>query len=211
MIDLSKIGNAGLMIQYEDIVSLSGFNVLKHFRGKHMSDTLDALSEEDLIVQYINRDIVSTKDWIQREFNLEIDSNMDSPIMWKPNLLYAYKLFDTAYKNGVKTLMIYSNQYNSSIEKYTQTFQLPVQYVYGDIVPVLREHPNITFTTSSPDRIRDCLRANVPFVLTIVDDFVYVGEIIRDKVDQALRNKNIFVFYTGILSAGITGYQRNKD
>jgi hypothetical protein len=207
MIDLSKIGNAGLIIQYEDIVSLYGFNVLKYFKEKHLSDKLDSMSNEDLVLSYINRTTFDVSDWIQQEFNLTIDPNMDSPIMWKPNMLYAYKMFDTAYKNGVTKLTIHSNSYIPSIEKYIQSFQLPVQYTHGDIVPVLKQLPNVTYTTSDPNNIRSCLHADVPFVLTIVDDFVYVSEIIKDKVDDALRKKNIFVFYTGIISAGITGYQ----
>lgn len=204
MIDFENVGNAGLMIQYEDVVSLSGYNVLKYFRDKHISDELNSIPNDDLLLMYFNREIYDVSQWIKTEFDIHVDSNMESMIMWKPNMLYAYKMFDTAYKNGVKQLMIYSNQYNKSIESYLKTFRIPIKYIHGDLVPVLREHPNITFTTSSPIYIRECLQSHVPFVLTIVDDFMYVADIIRDKVDEQLRSQNIITFYTSIISAGVT-------
>ena len=207
MIDFNNVGNAGLMIQYEDIISLSGYNVLKRFRGRNINTRLDQMTDKDLLLMYMNRDGYDVSKWIHDEFHLDVNSNMNSEAMWEPNMLYAYKMFDTAYKNGIKTLMVYSDQYNPAIKTHLKSFRIPIEYYHGDLVPVLREHPNITFTTSSPFSVDACLQSNVPFVLTIVDDFMYVADMIQRKVDDRLRAKNILTFYTSIISAGIVGCQ----
>lgn len=201
MIDFTSVGKNGVIFQYEDIISLSGFNVLNRFREKGIDQVKDK-SEVDLVMSYFNRDQYSVADWVQQESSLPIQEYMNSPVMWKPSLLYAYKIIDTAYKSGVKTIMIHSNQYVKSIEDNMKTFTQPVTYIHGDIVPVLKQHPNITYITSLPDNIRKCADSGVPFVLTIVDDFGYVHKIIQDKVDEELRKKNILVFFTSIISGG---------
>ena len=199
MIDFSPVGSSGVIIQYEDIIALSGFNVVNHFRHKGIVDKSDV----DLLTSYFNRRNVSVVDWVREESSLPIDEYMNSPIMWKPTMLYAYKIIDTAYKNGIKTLMIHSNKYVKSIEENMKSFQQPVTYIHGDIVPVLKQHPNITYITSHCDNIRKCLDEDVPpFVMTIIDDFGYVADIIQNKVDDQLRKKNILVFFTSIISGG---------
>lgn len=202
MIDFSKFGSNGVIIQYEDVISLYGFNVLYHFMKNNACDALRGKSSMDLMLSYLNREEESIVDWIRNESGLTIDPYMNSPIMWKPSLLYAYRIFDVAYKSGIKQLMIHSNKYVKAIENHIQSFPQSVTYIHGDIVPVLKQYPNVTYITSSPSNIRKCLTSGVPFVLTIIDEFGYVGNIIREGVDKQLRDKNILVFYTGILSGG---------
>ena len=199
MVDFSLVGSSGVIIQYEDIISLSGFNVVNHFREKGIVDKSDV----DLLTSYFNREKESVADWVREESSLPIDDYMNSPIMWKPSVLYAYKIIDIAYKSGIKTLFIHSNKYVKSIENNMKSFQQPVTYIHGDIVPVLRQHPNITYITSSCANIRKCLDEDVPpFVMTIIDDFGYVADVIQNRLDDQLRKKNILVFFTSIISAG---------
>ena len=199
MVDFSLVGSSGVIIQYEDIISLSGFNVVNHFREKGIVDKSDV----DLLTSYFNREKESVADWVREESSLPIDDYMNSPIMWKPSVLYAYKIIDIAYKSGIKTLFIHSNKYVKSIENNMKSFQQPVTYIHGDIVPVLRQHPNITYITSSCVNIRKCLDEDVPpFVMTIIDDFGYVADVIKNRLDDQLRKKNILVFFTSIISAG---------
>ena len=43
----------------------------------------------------------------------------------------------------------------------------------------------------------------VPFALTIVDDYLYTSNIVVDeKIPERLKEKGIFVAYTGIFSSG---------
>lgn len=206
MVDLSFIGKEGLIIQYEDIVSLIGFNIMKYFRSKKVNDVVNRMSIQDVLLSYINRESESVPEWIKKTFGIDcdIDDYMESINALQPNMLYSYKVFDSAYKNGVKNLVIHSNKKSEVIEKMLETYQLPIEYTYGDIVPVLKARKNYTYMTSLPSNIYKCLNdVDVPFALTIVDDFMYTADIIINKVDEALRKHGVYVCYTSILSAGI--------
>lgn len=204
-IDLSFIGKEGLLIQYEDVVSLIGFNIIKYLRSKNMNSKMSKMSIEDILLNYLNRDSEDIGEWLSKEFdinNFNIDDFKESINTFAPNLLYSFKIFDTAYRNGIKKLMIYSNFYSSVIEKYLQFYELPIEYVYGNIEDVLNKNMNCTYITSSVNNIRKCSNVKTPFALTIVDDFMYVAPILTDGTVDKLRANNIFVQFTGIISGG---------
>ena len=206
MVDFSFIGKEGLIVQYEDVVSMIGFNVITYLRSKNVCNKASKMSEEDILLSYLNREKEDISAWLKREFDVDFDINeyLESIHALRPNMQYSYKVFDTAYKNGIKNLIVHSNQYSPIIEKFvTQSYQLPVKYTYGDIVPVLNSNKNATFLTSNPNNIKACLNVKVPMALTIVDDFMYVADILLDKVDEQLRERNVFVCFTGVISAGI--------
>lgn len=205
MVDLSFIGKEGIIVQYEDIVSLLGFNIVKYLRSKHVNDIACRMSIDDILQSYFDRETEDVSIWLKKEYDIDININdyLTSEHTFKPNMLYSYRIFLSAYKNGIKNLIIHSNTYSPVIEKYIETYQLPIKYTCGDIIPVLKANKNSTFLTSSPSNIRKCLDINTPIALTIVDDFMYVADIIRDKIDEKLREKNVYVCYTSIISAGI--------
>ena len=145
---------------------------------------------------------VQTHNWTM--MNIPYDTMMKSPIACKPNLAYAFKMLQAAHTNGIRNFVIHSNIYSPVIEKIVKGLEIKTTYVHGDIVPVLRSLPNCTYTTSNPDNIRKCMDVQVPFALTIVDDFQYVAPIVLDQpfIDK-LREQNVFVQFTGVISAGI--------
>lgn len=205
MIDLSFIGENGMIIQYEDIISMIGYNVASYLKEKNMNDKLNKISKEDIMLSYINRTDEDVDKWLLNNFDIEfnIQDYTESKAALKPNLMYAYRIFSTAYKNGIKKLIIHS-EFKSDIIKeiIDKTFDVPVEYTYGDIVPVLKNNVNSTYMTSCLRNIKKCLDINIPIALTIVDDYMYVGDIIINKIDEKLREKNIFVCYSGIFSGG---------
>lgn len=208
MIDLSFIGKDGLIIQYEDIISLIGFNVICYLKDNGIkNDKINRMSVNDILLSYINRQTEDISKWIKEEFDIDCDlSNeqyQNSIAMFRPNMLYAYKLFSYAYKNGIKQLYIHSNQYSKIIEQSLRTFDVPIEYIYGDIIPELNKRMNYTYITSSINNIKRCNEVVKPFSLVIVDDFMYVADLLIDKIPEQLISKNIFVQYTSILSAGI--------
>jgi hypothetical protein len=79
---------------------------------------------------------------------------------------------------------------------------VPVEYVSGDIVPILKKHPNITLTTASSQTLKRCLETDVPAAITVVDDFLHLAHIVIDKIDDKLKERNKFVCYTSIRSGG---------
>lgn len=204
-IDLSFIGKDGLIIQYEDIVSLVGFNVIRYIRSKNISNEISKMSISDILLSYFNRESEDISKWLSDEFNIEnfnISDYNNSINTYSPNLLYSYKVFMNAYQNGIKNLMIYSNEHSSIIEKFIKFYDVPIKYVYGDIINTINDNPNCTYITSSPSNINKCLNTGVPFALTIVDDFMYVSPLLVDGSIDSLRDKNIFVQFTSILSGG---------
>ena len=206
MVDISFIGKEGLIIQYEDIVSLIGFNITKYFRMNKVNDIINRMSNEDVLLSYINRETESVSEWLKNTFGIDcnIDDYIESINALQPNMLYSYKIFDSAYKNGVKNLVIHSQNKSNVIKKILETYNLPIEYTYGDIVPVIKSRKNYTYMTSLPSNIYKCLNeVDTPFALTIVDDFMYTADIVAKKIDDELRKKNIYVCYTSILSAGI--------
>lgn len=208
MIDLSFIGKDGLIIQYEDVVSAIGFNIISYMINKNKcTEAMKRMSLEDILLSYLNRETYDINSWIKKEFSIDFNymDAKDSVQMVVPNFIYPYKIIQEARKQNVSELYLYSDTYLPGIEKMLKSFETPaLKYIHGDLIPILSDKPNITYITSSPTNIEKCLEIETPFVLTIVDDFIYVKSIIERKIDDKLRKSGKFVFYTGILSGGIT-------
>ena len=208
MIDLSFLGKDGLMIQYEDVVSIIGFNIIRYMINTNKcTEAMKRMSLEDILLSYLNRETYDINSWIKKEFGLEFDylQAKESTTLLVPNFVYAYKVMQEARKQKITQLYIYSDIYYPAIEKLLSSFEVKeLKYVHGDLIPILSDKPNITFVTSKPDNIMKCLEVKTPFVLTIVDDFIYTKDIVEKKIDKQLREQGKFVFYTGILSGGIT-------
>lgn len=207
MIDFSFIGKDGLIIQYEDVISLVGYNIIKYLRKNNIDNKIiSKMSIEDILLSYINRENEDISIWLNQTFEIDdfdINDYKDSINTFQPNLMYAFKIVETAYRNGISNIIIHSDIKSNIIKKMTELFNVPIEYTFGDIVPVLDKHMNYTFITASPKNIMRCLDTSVPFALTIIEDFLYVGDIIIKKIDEKLRNKDIYVCYTSILSAGL--------
>ena len=64
------------------------------------------MSIEDILLSYINREHENIAIWLKETFdidNFNINDYIESTNTFQPNLLYAFKIVDTAYKNGIKT------------------------------------------------------------------------------------------------------------
>jgi hypothetical protein len=205
MIDLSFVGKNGLMIDYEDIISLIGFNVVRYFRIKEANTKAMEMSLEDIFLSYINRENEDPAIWLKNEFGIEfnISDCLESINTFQPNWLYSYKIFDVAYKNGTKKLMVHSDIDTPIIRKILKTYTAPIEYVYGDIVPILERNKNITYLTASSKNLKRCLETNIPCAITIVDDFLHTADVVIGKIDEKLRETNKFVCYTSITSGGL--------
>lgn len=206
MIDFSNIGKDAFVIQYEDLISLIGLNVVRFIREKQNLPNTD-----DLTLEYLNRTEYDIEKFIKEHNVIDwwncsfpIDLMMSSKIACRPNLAYAFKMMRAAHENGLHNLYIHSNEYSKVIEQFVNQLEIKTKYVHGDIIPVLRSLPNCTYTTSNPDNIRKCMDVGVPFALTIVDDFQYVAPLALDtKFIAELRARNVYVQFTGVISAGI--------
>lgn len=207
MVDLSFIGKEGLIVQYDDIISMVGFNVARYLKTKNYdNEKLCEMSIEDILLSYINRPNEDPAIWLKEEFGIDFDIERykDSAVAWQPNWVYFYKVFKAAYENNIKDLMIYSEKEIPMIQKYIETtFDVPIKYITGDIVQILKEHMNYTFMTSSPTNIRKCLTIDVPIAITIFDDFMYLADIVIENVADQLRENNKFVNFTGLVSSGL--------
>lgn len=207
MIDLTEFGRGGMVIQYEDIISMIGFNVAKFFRSKGISEKLDNTSIEDVLLSYINREEYDYSIWMDKEYGIKVnpDELLTSFLTMQPNLLYSYKVFTTSHNEKINSLYIYSNQYSPIAEQATKSYGFDgVKYIHGDIVSFLNEHPNYTYLTSLNENIEKCLTVNSPICLVICEDYLYTSKIVLDKLDQKLKEKgNIILRYTGVISAGI--------
>lgn len=207
MIDLTEFGRGGMVIQYEDIISMIGFNVAKFFRSKGISEKLDNTSIEDVLLSYINREEYDYSIWMDKEYGIKVnpDELLTSFLTMQPNLLYSYKVFTTSHNEKINNLYIYSNQYSPIAEQATKSYGFDgVEYIHGDIVSFLNEHPNYTYLTSLNENIEKCLTVNSPICLVICEDYLYTSKIVLDKLDQKLKEKgNIILRYTGVISAGI--------
>ena len=205
MIDFSIVGREGLIIQFEDIISMIGFNMVRYFKLKDPSILPDR-SLEDLLFAYINRENENYDEWVSDLIKTPIDikTYIDSVNAFQPSFLYAFKVFKAAKDNGLSNLMVHSNVEIPFIRNHIlPTFlDSSVKYVYGDIVPIINSHPNITYLTSSPSNIKRCLDVEVPFALTIVDQFMYTADVLINKLPDKLIERNVFVAYTGIFSSG---------
>lgn len=212
MVDFERIGKAGLIIQYEDVISIMGYNIAEYCRKNKVNDKFESMSHEDMLLSYLNREKYDINDWIQETFDYDIDVNqmMSSRIMMQPNFVYAYKVFQESAKQGVTNMVIYSNKYSDAIEAFLPSFQVPkLTYEHGNLVELLTRNPNCTFITSNPDSIMLCKEVKPPFVLTLVDDFIYLKDILLSRVDEELRQQNKLVFFTGVISGGLTNIVRD--
>ena len=201
MIDFSDIGRDAFLVQFEDIISLMGLNVVRYIRKmKHQP------YDDELTLAYLNRKEFDMGKFVyeQTEMNFPYHQMLQSPIACKPNLAYAFKMIATSYQNGIKSFYIHSNTYSPINERFVNSLEIKTNYVHGDILPVLHNLPNCTYTTSIPENIRKCLDVDVPIALTIVDDFQYQYPIVTDDhLIEALRDHNVYVQFTGVISAGI--------
>lgn len=204
MLDFSFVGKEGLIIQYEDVISLIGFNVIRYLRAKNANEKAMGMSVEDILLSYINREKESPDIWLKDEFGVEfkVEDYLDSMNTFQPNWLYSYRVFDAAYKNGSKNLKIYSAYDSPVIEKMLPSFQVPVEFVNGDIVPVLEKNKNATLITASEQTLKRCLETDVPTAVVVVDDFLHLAPIVIDKIDDKLRGRNKYVSFTSIVSGG---------
>lgn len=207
MLDLSDIGKAGLIIQYEDLIGMIGYNVAKYFKGKGVSEKLDSTSIQDVLLSYINRQDTDYSKWLDEEYNLQVDPKemLTSFLTMQPNLMYSYKVFSRSHEENLNSLYIYSNMYSPIIEEATKSYGFDgVQYIHGNIIEFLKTHPNYTFLTSDVENIKRCMDLNSPTCLVVCDDYLYTSDIFVQKIDKSLRDKpNIVLRFTGVLSAGI--------
>ena len=207
MVDLRVLGREGLIIEYTDIVSLVGYNIIKYLKSNNINnDKLQGMSDVDILSAYVNRTNFDISKWIKDTFDIEcnIDDYLESEVAFQPNNVYAFKMFTYASKEHIKNLYIYSDKHSPIIEKNVKMFNVPeLKYVYGDIIPILNEHPNSTLTTSNPYTIRRCYEVSAPSLITLVDDFLYVSEIIDTHLVDRLRGTNKIVMFTSISSNGI--------
>ncbi len=207
MLDLSDIGKAGLVIQYEDIISMIGYNVAKFFKGKGISEKLDSTSIQDVLLSYINREDMNYSEWLNKEYNIQINPNemLSSLLTMQPNLMYSYKVFTKSHEEKLNNLYIYSNTYSPIIEEATKSYGFDgVQYINGNIIEFLKNHPNYTYMTSDVDNIKRCIDLDSPVCLVVCDDYLYTSEIFNLRIDKSLKDKgNIILRFTGVISAGI--------
>jgi hypothetical protein len=205
MVDCSFIGKNGLIIQFEDTISAIGFNVMKYLRTK--IEPLSKIPIQDIMLSYMNREVEDIATWMDTTYGVKgfnLAEYATSPNTFQPNFLYAFKMFDAAYQNGIKKLMVYSAIESPVIRECVEkSFTVPIEYIYGDIVPVLNSNPNTSFLTASPKTIDHCLEVSAPFALTICDDYMYTAPVLINKTDEKLRSKGVFVGFTSILNAGV--------
>lgn len=109
MIDFSFIGKDGFIIQYEDIISLIGYNVSSFILEKLNKKTSEP--DMDLLMRYFNRTDEDIFKFIKQETGIECGINdiVDSAGALRPNMLYAHKFLQTAYVQGIKNLTVFSN------------------------------------------------------------------------------------------------------
>jgi hypothetical protein len=204
MLDFSFVGREGLIIQYEDVISLIGFNVIRYLRTKNANEKAMGMSLEDILLSYINREKENPEIWLKDEFGVDfkVEDYLESINAFQPNWLYSYKVFDAAYKNGIKNLKIYSVYDIPIIKKILTSFPAPVEFVTGDIVPVLEKNKNVTLITASEQTLKRCLETDIPAAITVVDDFLHLAPIVIDKIDDKLRGRNKYVSFTSVRSGG---------
>lgn len=207
MLDLSSIGKAGMIIQYEDIISMIGFNVARYFRSKGVSKKLDSMSIQDVLLSYINREDIDYSVWLKKEFDVSInpDDFLSSFLTMQPNLMYSYKVFTSSHRENINSLYIYSDKYSPIAEQSVDSYGFKgVKYIHGNLIDFLKEHPNYTYLTSSVDNIRKCSELTVPMVLLVCDDYLYTSELFSSKLDEKIKQiPNIILRFTGVISAGI--------
>lgn len=208
MIDLRDIGSAGLLIQYEDIIAMIGYNIAKQFRTNHLSEKLDSMTIQEVLSSYLNREDEDYSVWLKKEFDIDIDPKAMSSsfLSMQPNLLYAYRIFPASHRERNDNLFIYSDGYSKIAEESLQTYGCnTVSYIHSDLAGFLKIHPNITFITSSIKSVNLVKDLGVPICLVVCDDYRYIiDHFFTNKLEKEITDKgNIFLRYTSVISAGI--------
>ena len=208
MFSLDEVGSAGLIIQYEDLISMIGFNIAKQFRSNNLSEKLVSMSLQDILTSYLDREDEGYEIWLKKEFGIDVnpDEMLSSFLSMQPNLLYSYKVFPASHKERKDNLYIYSDKYSKICEESIDTYGFKgIKYLHGDIYKYLKENPNSTFITSSIKSIDIVRSITSPVCLVVCDDYQYtINHMVKNKIDKELSDKgNIFLRYTSIVSAGI--------
>lgn len=205
MVDFSFVGKEGIIVQYEDIISMVGFNVIRYLRAKNANEKAIGMSLEDILLSYINREKESPEIWLKNEFGIDfkVEDYLNSINAFQPNWLYSYKLFDAAYKNGTKKLIVYSIYNIPIIKNILVSYPTPVEFATGDIKSVLEKNINATLMTASTETLNRCLETDVPAAITIVDDFLHLAPAVIGNIGDKLKEKNKYVCYTSIRSGGL--------
>jgi len=207
MIDLSFIGKEGIIVQYEDIVSMIGFNVARYFQSNNVIDKLDKMTLVELLSSYLDRKDEDSSIWLKKEFNIDFDISkfITSPMTMKPNMLYSYKIFETSKNEGIHNMIVYSDIESDLIDTFISTYENPdVKCVHGNLLELLKEHPNYTYITASPKNINLCKELETPLLLVVCDDYMYSSYIYDSDIGKVLKEKqNIILRYTSCVSAGI--------
>jgi hypothetical protein len=212
MLDLSFIGKEGIICSYEEIVAMVGYNVADQYRKNKIID----VSDQQLISDYVNRKEYNFSEYLQKQGIPKEDADYisqeevfyESAYALKPTNKFIYKIFDAAKIQSVPYLAIYSRQYSSHIEKYIKgSFPFKVEYVYGDIDPIIKEHVNSTIVTSDLNIINKCATIEEPIVLTVCDDFLYLSQMFQDGTEGKIQKKdNVFLGYISCITAGFIQY-----
>ena len=212
MVDLSFIGKEGIICSYEEIVAMVGYNVADQYRKNKIID----VSDQQLISDYINRKEYNFSEYLQKQGIPKEDADYisqeevfyESAYALKPTNKFIYKIFDAAKIQSVPYLAIYSRQYSSHIEKYIKgSFPFKVEYVYGDIDPIIKEHVNSTIVTSDLNIINKCATIEEPIVLTVCDDFLYLSQMFQNGTEGKIQKRdNVFLGYISCITAGFIQY-----
>lgn len=212
MLDLSFIGKEGIICSYEEIVAMVGYNVADQYRKNKIID----VSDQQLISDYVNRKEYNFSEYLQKQGIPKEDADYisqeevfyESAYALKPTNKFIYKIFDAAKIQSVPYLAIYSRQYSSHIEKYIKgSFPFKVEYVYGDIDPIIKEHVNSTIVTSDLNIINKCATIEEPIVLTVCDDFLYLSQMFQDGTEGKIQKRdNVFLGYISCITAGFIQY-----
>lgn len=212
MLDLSFIGKEGIICSYEEVVAMVGYNVADQYRKNKIID----ISDQQLISDYINRKEYNFSEYLQKQGIPKEDADYisqeevfyESAYALKPTNKFIYKIFDAAKIQSVPYLAIYSRRYSSHIEKYIKgSFPFKVEYVYGDIDPIIKEHVNATIVTSDLNIINKCTTIEEPIVLTVCDDFLYLSQMFQDGTEGKIKKKdNVFLGYISCIKAGFIQY-----
>lgn len=214
MLDLSFIGKEGIICSYEEIVAMVGYNVADQYRKNKIISS--DVSDQQLISNYINRKTYNFSEYLQKlgidkkdaDYISQEEVYYSSAYALRPTNKFIYKIFEAAKMESIPYLAIYSKQYSPHIEKYIKgSFPFSVDYVHGDIIPIIKNHINSTIVTSDLNIINKCTTIEEPTVLTICDDFLYLSQMFSDGTEGKLHDKdNIFLGYISCITAGFIQY-----
>ena len=194
MIDYREAGKSGLIIQYEDLISMIGYNIAKLYRQNHLSKKLEDMDIKDVLLSYVERTEEDPFVWLRNEYDIDIkntDEMLTSFLAMQPSLLYSYK---------------FSDKYSPIAEETAKSYGITgVTYFHGNLEGLLKTYPNGTFITAATKSINICRDLKVPMCLVICDDFLYTMKfMVENKMEDILKKKgNIILRYTSALSAGL--------